>query len=249
MNIRNIVVISDLHCGCRVGLCPPGIQIQGGSVWPLGPTQELLWGLWEEFWDKWVPMVTRGDPYAVVLNGDAVDGRHHGSTTQVSQNISDQHKIAKTILEPVVKKCGGRFYMVRGTESHVGQTGENEETLAEELGAIPNERTGESTWGALWIRCGDKLVQFAHHIGTTSRGAYESSALTAELTEMFREAGMWNHEPPVAVVRSHRHRHIEVKIPTANTYGICFTTPAWQGKTPFAERIPGGRVNMPQIGG
>ena len=71
----------------------------------------------------------------------------------------------------------------------------------------------------------------------------------AELMEMYVEAAKWRDEVPDVVVRSHRHRHIKVEVPTANVYGIVFTTPGWQGKTPFVWKIPGGRVNRPQFGG
>ena len=49
-------------------------------------------------------------------------------------------------------------------------------------------------------------------------------------------------------VRGHRHRLIEVRVPTALGYGIAFTAPAWQLKTPYTYRIA-GRQSLPQIGG
>jgi hypothetical protein len=51
------------------------------------------------------------------------------------------------------------------------------------------------------------------------------------------------------VVRSHRHRNSEIRLPAKWGYAIAFVTPAWQLKTPFVFRIPGGRTSTPQIGG
>ena len=243
--IRNVVVISDLHCGCQVGLCPPTVRLDSGGTWHQGPTQRLIYDIWGRFWD-WVDVATRGEPFAVVVNGDAMDGAHHGSKTQITQNFADQQRIAYEILAPIRDKCGGRLRMVRGTEAHVGQCAENEERLAEQLGAIPDETGNHSTYD-LWLEVGHGLVHSTHHIGTTSRMAYETSGLMGEFAEMLADAGLNARRPPDVVVRSHRHRHIEVRKPSANVYGIVFTTAAWQARTPFVWKV--ARVGDPQIGG
>ena len=248
MSVNNVIVVSDLHCGCRLGLCPPRIHMDGGGTYEQGAVQRLTWQWWNEFWDEWVPRVTRGEDYAVVVNGDAVDGAHHNSKSQISQNFADQHNIAMTILRPIVEKCQGRFYMVRGTEAHVGQGAENEERLAQALGAVQN-RAGEHTFYEIWMKVGHGVAHFSHHIGSTGRAAYETSALMAELMEMYVEASKWREIPPDIVVRSHRHRHIKVEVPTENTYGTVFTTPGWQGKTGYVMKIPGGRTQRAQMGG
>jgi hypothetical protein len=256
-HIRNAVIVSDLHCGCRLALCPPEpIPIDQGGTYQASELQLKLWEWWLDFWDNWVPMATRGEPFAVIINGDTTDGRHHGSVTQVSQNLVDQRRIALAVLRPIIKRCAvvdgiPQFYMTRGTEAHVGASGENEETLAEELGAIPNSQ-GDRARYELWLRLGgDKgcLSHIMHHIGTTGRTHYETSALMGEFGESCAEAGRWRLPPPDVVVRSHRHRHSEIKVPTANGDGICTVTPGWQLKTPFVYKIPGGRVSTPQCGG
>jgi hypothetical protein len=247
--IRNIIVISDIHAGCQFALCPPNVKLDGGGGYTLSSSQEKLWELWaKHFWGKWVPKVTRGEPFAVVMNGDSIDGRHHGATTQISQNLTDQVKIAEQILAPIVKKCNGNFYMTRGTSVHVGEAAENEEQLAKNLGAIPDE-DGNHARNELWIKMGDCLSHILHHIGTSGSTAYEPTALARELGEMFAESGRWKLEAPNIVIRSHRHRLSEVTLPTADGYGICATTPAWQMKTPFVWKIAGGRISTPQFGG
>lgn len=248
-NIRSLIVLSDIHAGCQFALCPPGVKLDGGGGYTLSPSQEKLWTLWNEyFWVKWVPKVTRGEPFAVVINGDSMDGRHHKSTTQISQNIKDQILIAKQILEPIVKLCNGNFYMTRGTSVHVGEAAENEETLARELGAIPDEHDHHAR-DELWIQIGDCLSHIIHHIGTTGSMSYETTALMKEYAESCAEAGRWNLPTPDVVCRSHRHRYAKVEVPSEKGYGICVTTPAWQMKTPFVWRIPGGRLSTPQFGG
>jgi len=248
--INNVIVVSDTHCGCRLGLCPPvDIPLDDGGFYRASALQQKVWAWWVEFWGEWVPTVTRNEPFVVVMNGDAMDGVHHDTVTQISQNLSDQRRIAKMVLEPVVKQCSGNFYLIRGTEAHVGKSGQNEETLAEELGALPDKQGNYARWD-LWLNVGGKgLVNILHHIGSTGSLAYETTALMKEYTEACSDAGRWNREAPQIVVRSHRHRSAEIRVPIEEGYGICIVTPGWQLKTPLVWRVPGARLTTPQFGG
>lgn len=250
--VTNLIVVSDTHCGCRLGLCPPDpIPLDSGGTYRASGFQQQMWNLWLQFWEEWVPDVTRGEPFDVVHNGDAIDGCHHHSTTQISHNLEDQSRIAEQVLAPRVKQCrdsGGTYYHIRGTEAHVGQSGENEERLARALGAKANEQ-GQHARFDLWKRVGTCLVHLLHHIGTTSSAAHEASAVNAELTAEYVEAARWHREPPDFIVRSHRHRSIAVDLNSAKGYAAAIVTPAWQGKTPYVWKIPGARISEPQFGG
>jgi len=248
------VVVSDLHCGCTLGLCPPKVQLDDDNIYKPSSIQRKIWKYWQSFWQDWVPSVCvdrktgKPRPFGVIVNGDTIDGRHHGATTQISQNLMIHARIAKTILEPIVSLCGGRFYMIRGTEAHVGPSAENEEQLARELGAIPNEFGQYARW-ELWKKIGGGLVHILHHIGTTGSQAYEATAVHKELVEEFAEAGRWQEQPPDIIVRSHRHRCMHTHIPTDTGEAIAVVTPGWQAKTPFTWRMAGGRLSPPQFGG
>jgi len=252
---RNLIVLSDTHCGCRLGLLhPDGITVDGGGRYLPSEFQRKMWVWWREFWDVWVPEVTKGEPFDVVHNGDAIDGVHHNSTTQISHNLEDQQRIAEAVLAPVVAQCqasGGTYYHIRGTEAHVGKSGEYEERLAKTLGAKPNPDGQYARWD-LWKRVGTDdgpLVHLLHHIGTTGSAAHEASAVNAELTAEYVEAARWGRQPPDFIVRSHRHRSIAVDLDSARGYAAAVVTPAWQGKTPFVFKVPGARLSEPQIGG
>jgi hypothetical protein len=249
------VVVSDIHAGCRLALhTPHPVRMDEGATREPSRVQMALWRWWSEFWDKWVPEATRGEPYTVVFNGDGIDGVHHNSVTQISHNHEDQKRIAYELLAPVVERCEGRYYHIRGTEAHVGESAHNEEALAKELGAIPNGQ-GKHARCELWKLVGSGrpenrvLVHLLHHIGTTGSMAYESSAVHKEMTEAYAEAGRWGRRPPDVIVRSHRHRSFKTELPTDNTRGVSVVTPAWQCKTPFTWKIPGARQSQPQFGG
>lgn len=253
---RNVIAVSDTHCGCRLGLYNPHhkVKLDDGGYYLPSAFQEQLWALWTEFWDEWVPTVTRGEPYDVVHNGDVIEGVHHGATTQISHNINDQKSIAVAALMPQVKRClkkGGKYYHIRGTAAHVGQSSIFEDEVAEALGAVPN-KDGQYARYDLWKRVGDDkgpLVHFLHHVGTTSSAAHEASAVNAELTAEYVEAARWGRTPPDFIVRSHRHRCIAVELNSARGYAAAIVTPAWQGKTPFTWKVPGARISEPQFGG
>lgn len=249
MDVENIVVVSDLHCGCRIALCPPeGVTLDDGGRYLPSPFQQTLWGHWTQFWDEFVPSVVHNEPFAVVVNGDAVEGIHHRATTQISHNPADQENIAHEVLLPILERCKGRLYIVRGTEAHVGSSACDEERLARRLGSVADKNGVYARWEA-WLRVGPSLVHFAHHISTTGTRAAESTAVMKELTEAYGEAAQWGEEPPDFIVRSHRHRHISVGVPSRKGRAEALVTPAWQGKTPFTYKIPGARQAMPQFGG
>ena len=247
--VRNVIVISDTHAGCQLALCPPSVKLDSGGTYQQSVVQTKLWAMWQYFWRDWVPKATKGERYIIVHNGDAIDGRHHDSVTQITQNITDQVGIAFSILEPVVKakNCAG-YYHIRGTEAHVGKSGQAEEGLAKALKAIPDEIGNQARW-ELWMKLNGCLIHFSHHIGTTQSANYESTAPYKEYIESLTDSARWGRQVPDVIVRSHRHRAIETRVPTKNGYGISLVTPSWQVKTPFAYRISLGRVSMPQIGG
>lgn len=257
--VNNLIVVSDLHMICRLGLFPCDgfkLTLDDGGTYRGSRLQRVLWDYWKDFWENLVPQVTRGEPFSVVINGDAVDGlAHHHNTTHISANREDQERLALHVLEPIAERAE-RFYMVRGTEVHVGASGCDEESLARQLGAVP-DRDGKHARWKLRLRVGHGLVDLAHHIGTTGSMAYETSAIQKELEQIYVEAARWGDEPPDVVVRSHRHTNAETRIRITKSrhgrrvqgFATSCTTPGWQLKTPFAWRVPGGRRSRPQFGG
>lgn len=116
--INNIVVISDTHFGCALGLCPNKVQLDEGGFYKASPLQRKVYKFWQYFWDSWIPKVTKNEDYILVHNGDIIDGVHHNAVTQISQNITDQKNIAVQVMKEIVslKKCKA-YYQIRGTEA------------------------------------------------------------------------------------------------------------------------------------
>lgn len=249
MRVANIVVISDTHIGCKTALCPPdGIVLDEGGPPPISPWQRVLWSWWEEFWGEFVPLATRGEPYVVVHNGDAVEGSHHKATTPVTHNLHDQDLLCEKVLKPVVALCDGRYFHVRGTETHVDRSGAHEEAVAKMLGAVTNEEGRHSRQG-LTLELGDRRINFMHHIGTTSSPFAQSGALQRLLVRSYVETGRRGAPPYSMLVRSHRHQHSIIHEEAAHGKVTVVTTPAWQGKTPYVFSRDGLQLSEPEIGG
>jgi hypothetical protein len=245
---RSIVVVSDLHAGCRMGLHPDReVQLQGGMLSQPSILQRKMWTHWRTFHDEFVPSVTKGEPHILISNGDEVDGRHHGSTTQISQNLADQQTIAEACLRPEVEKAH-TYYQIAGTEAHVGPSAEDAERLARALGARPDP-DGQHARPFLWLELVGRLIHFAHHVGGTSSRGYEMTAPHAEYCAFCEDAGRWHRPAPDLIVRAHRHRYCKPTSHGANGECGCVVGPGWQLKTPFVHRLMGGRASEPQIGG
>lgn len=233
-------MISDTHAGSSVALSPRH-RLDDGGYYDPSPIQKKIFKLWLNFWD-WTYDRLGKEPFIIVHNGDLIDGQHHHTTALTTGNLTIQQRVAMEIMEPHIARSEG-YYQIRGTEAHAGKSASEEEMAAQVLGAIPDKETGQSARWEMWIEFGSELIHFAHHIGTTTSAAYESSALNREIVAAFVEAGQFNQRPPSIIVRSHRHRFIAIE----PVMGRGIITPGWQAKTPFVFRID--RMRAPMFGG
>jgi len=245
---KAIIAVSDLHIGSHSGLSDEkGIALDNGSMQLPSKLQLYTWRCWRHFWDDFVRKELKGikdKDTTVVFNGDVVDGNHH-QVVDIVPNVMTQERAAIQILRPIANKY--RTFIVRGTEAH-GSIGEQStERIAEAINCEVDELGNNSVW-QLWLDVEGVVFQFAHHIGTTSSAAYETSAPMRELVAALVECSQWGQVLPDVFVRSHRHRYIPVSIPREGDRDIqLIVTPAWQLRTPHVEKID--RMRLPHIGG
>jgi hypothetical protein len=238
-----IAAISDLHVGSSVGLCPKeGIKLDDGGVYQPSRYQKELLKVWYSF-HQYVASL-ECNRRVLVVNGDIVDGAHHGAVALVTNNIAVQERAAIQLLSEILPHYQS-VYVTRGTEAHVEAGAQCDERIAHAIGA-ERSNGNYSAW-QWWLDVDGVLFNIAHHISSTSSAAYESSAVMREMTAAFFEAGQWGQKIPDVLVRSHRHRYIEVAIPSSGGVVRAVVTPGWQLRTPFVERID--RMRLPNIGG
>lgn len=243
-DVRHLVVVSDLHCGSGVAVCPGEVQLDERSKHIPSPVQNKLHSWWLEFWNEWVPYATGGEPYSVVVNGDLIEGRHHLAIDPFTLNLAIQSRVARELLKPVRAKAVNML-LVRGTEVHDGKACEQLETLGELLG-VDQIDGNYSTYKLVLDFCGH-TIHFDHHIGVTQSAAYETSALNRALVKEFVEAGRWGGKVADWQVRSHRHQSCGIWMPSARGRCGVVVTPSWQALTAFGHKVATG--SRPQIGG
>jgi hypothetical protein len=244
-----IAVVSDLHVGSSIGLCSSKLDLADGGTYQPSKFQAELYRGWQKFFQHVAglpankkALVVNGD----LVDGDLVDGDHHGTVSIVTNNIEVQEDAAIQLLRPAAKGFD-QVYVVRGTEAHTQPGAQSDERIAKGIGAALDESTGQYSRWQLWLDVDGVVFNVAHHIGTTSSAAYESSAVMREMVAALVEAGQWEQRLPDVLIRSHRHRYIKVAIPSARGEIQTAVTPGWQLRTPFVEKMD--RMRMPHIGG
>jgi hypothetical protein len=228
-----LICLSDLHCGSVYGLCPPGLQLYHGSKYTLNAGQEWLWQCWQQM-VKDVLRIAGKHPFAVLFNGDLVEGIHHKSTEVISGEWCD-HVAAAVGTCREIAKYAEKIYVVEGTECHTQTV---EAGIGEDLGAEPNPETGLHAWPRLTLDAHGLRLVAQHHIGATSRPYLEAGGLSIALACEQLEA-LRNGEPiPQILISSHRHR--------AGVYrgqqALSIVTHAWQKLTRHGRKVvPHGR--------
>jgi len=238
-SIKLNVVFSDLHCGSTVGLMPPGFSTIEGNDIEQNPIQRWLWDSWRRGQD-FIASVVGSDPFALTVNGDAVEGVHHGTKQVISPDPQDHLRCAQSVLEPLASRAS-RVFMVKGTECHVGN---QEVSLGEIFGA---ERDPDSH-ARKPIRAFDRLTvemhgtrcAFSHHIGTSIRDYLEATQFSIAINQELTAARTNGEEEPRVICRAHRHRFGYY----GNGHALALVTPPWQALTRFGHKVvPGARCH------
>jgi hypothetical protein len=250
--IRNLIVITDTHCGDTFSICPLNTKLWADHGKRYKPTdlQQWLWKCWKYATSEWLSEVTRDEPFSVLHNGDMVEGSgHHGSIHMATMNTAFQQKWCVDLLRPLIeksKKTGGKFFSIRGTEAHEGIDGIHAENVARELKAVELEGMhSHLQWN---INLAGKRIRAQHHISGTGIFTGQDRALRVELSEALIDSALWNVDAPDCLVAGHVHRQSEIRINSKRGYIISLTCPSWQLKTPYGARILAGRQTRPQVG-
>ena len=240
-------MVSDLHCGSTLGLCPPqGIQLDDGGWYTPSYYQKALWGEWEGYWSAVKGALRDGDRLYVAILGDWTDGDHHSTAQIVSRNMAaTQHEIALATIQPALDLNPKRFIVIRGTEVHVGGSGSHEEALARALPAnvIGHPRTGALSHWHFQAESEGILMDFAHHGAVGKLPHTRSNPAKTLAVKIMVAAAKHGTRIPDVVYRAHSHQG-------SDTYQEfpcrVIQTRAWQLSTAYVERIAAG--SLPEIG-
>ena len=211
------VIIADLHCGHRFGLTPPQkLEQEGGDH-----KQEKI-RIWQVNTWNWYAAKAKeiGHIDRLIINGDACegDGVRSGATELYTSDRDEQVQIAEF--------CARQFdfdkaTVIEGTASHTGTAEAYEAILARELGTHLQQHA--------WLEYAGCVIDFKHHIGTSSTPGAVPPALPREAVWNM----MWGeHElqPRATVfIRSHGHGYFVV----IEDDFTAIITPSLQGFTKY----------------
>lgn len=228
-----VIVIGDTHCGSTLGLVHGDGCYRDDGEWH-EPTAGQAW-LWKCFTDfvKRAQKAARGRTVYGVLNGDLIDGNHHGSTQLISANVKDQRAIAIDALEPVTSLCD-RLFVIRGTGAHAGQASQDDDAIGKELKAV-KPREGAHSWWELRAEFGGVLFDISHHTQGGGRLWTSGGPAIRLASEALMLSACHGERVPALVIRSHVHRYHDSgdNIPGCRA----ITLPALQLRTEYGYRI------------
>jgi len=239
MTARHFIVVSDLHCGSIVALCPPDlVSVEEGTPIPQNDWQKWLWEHWEDFWRWTATQTSTGDDVTLMVNGDLIEGNHHRSV-QAWPETADHVNAAIAVLQPIARQVT-RTYVVVGTEAHTKNV---EHGIARAIGAETHP-DGRHAADVLEVDADDQLLVWAHHCSTTSR-AWLTSGEPGRLISNARLAAInAGHKPPNFVGAAHRHR---MDYWTDGGRQHCVIGPSWQLLTRYGYKVV--THEKPHVGG
>jgi len=206
--MKRVVVISDMHCGHRLGLTPPTAHRDVN-----GRIRKLQDALWDWYSDQAAGL---GKVDLLVVNGDAIDGnaKRNGG---VELFTTDRHLQADAAVACVEEFNATRVVVISGTPYHSGDCEEFERHLATRLGA---EFAGRRE-----VRVEGVVFNFRHHIGSSALHHGRATAvLRSQLNDILDKSVGRGGQIADVIVRSHAHYYVHVE----NGVGHAFVTPALQ---------------------
>lgn len=242
---RLVTVVSDIHSGSTLAVCPPRVKLDDGGEYKASKVQRWLWRKWKDFWKR-----TRrrseesGLPVTVIINGDLTEGDHHDTAQIITRNEATQFRLALDTLEPMLE-VAKEIFVIRGTESHTGKSSSMEEMIAADIGAVESP-DGTFSWWHLYAEFGGIAFDVQHHPESYSIRPWTAGAgvnrVAAILTYEYTRSG---DRPPDVGIRSHRHTFRD----SGTTHPVrVFAMPSWQFQTAFVNRIGAGG-KLPTFGG
>ena len=232
--IRQLVVISDIHAGSTKAILPPNFTTLEGQ--PIGQSelQKWFWRSWE-LANAWINELTGIEGYALVLNGDLTEGNHHGTKEIWSPEVGDHSKAAYEILGATATRANKTF-VVRGTECH---TASHEISVAHKIGAEVNPEFDQPFWDRLTLNIAGVPISVRHHFPATSRVHLEASQHSIQLNNAILEAHRAGEVPPRIIIGAHLHRPGH----WSDGVNMSIVTGAWQALTRHGFKVvPDGRV-------
>ncbi len=222
----------DTHCGSTEGLMrPKQYQFRDNNIGP-NKRQRAIWRRFEAYTDE-IARLRNGKRLIVVLNGDLIDGDHHGTHQLVTRKPAEQERVFLDCWDYFAQAVGfsdnDRVYVMRGTDLN-GSHGhmDSADNIARDIGAVPmvqpkdyaieefDERgivrrnrniDGWYPWDDLTLDILGHRVKFTHHApaGLGRRQHTKGNGVRSWLRSYQTELALRKQKVPRYVVWSHVH--------------------------------------------
>jgi len=154
----------------------------------------------------------------VVLNGDMVEGVHHGNLQVMTSYMREQEAIAQHAIDHILGLMkfteGDALYFVAGTNSHVA---ESEERLARDFDAIPYRKDssvdradGRYCHPSLKLNVNRKRVWWAHKLVGVGKGPNRENSMRNYMRRLRLDMYAEKTIPPDYLIGSHFHQRLGV---------------------------------------
>lgn len=229
--MKNIIIISDLHCGHRSGLTPPDWQlpcnVENKEISKFGKIQKLTW----DWFSEEIRKIGKTD--LLIINGDSIEGKGSKSkgTELLGSDMLKQCDMAEKVIGSIKAK---KIFMTYGTPYHTGDGEDFEDVIARRVKAEISDHH--------FIDVNGVIFDIKHKVGS-------SSVPHGRHTPIAREA-LWNdlwslseNSQPNSdiIIRSHVHYFSYC----GSDRKLAITTPALQSfGSKFGARQCSGVVNI-----
>ena len=231
--IDALVFLSDIHAGSKYSPCPVNFEGVNGIIQP--NALQLWYNLCLTNALSWTCNVLAGRRWGLVLNGDLIEGIHHGTAEVVSADVADHKGIAEELLVPWAKSAA-RTWVVEGTECH---TRGHESSVAKALKAEPYRNpscgTRQGAWPELAIEVNGCYIIVRHHITTSIRPWTEATGLCTQINSERIEHVRSDHRVPRWAVYSHRHKEGMF----SDGHAAVYVLPPWQALPRHGRKVVG----------
>lgn len=244
------VNLSDIHAGGSTALCPPKVLLDDGGAYTASKVQSWLWEKFGDFCERTAKRQRElnADLY-LGLNGDAVDGFHHGTTELLSANPNAQAAVVNACMQKLLALKPKHIVITRGTEAHVGKSASAEERIADGLRRdgwpiITDPDTGTSSWWHFRANLQDVLLDVTHHGRTGQREHTRGSAAVLHAHDILLSHAKRGERHPDLCLRGHHHKFND----SGDACPVrVITSGAWQTKTSYVHKVAADSVS--DIGG
>lgn len=235
-----LAVVSDIHAGSTLAVCPPKITLDDGGTYNASKAQQWLWECWTDYWAKVeARRKALNAKLIVVFNGDAVEGAHHRSTQILTENPNAQAHVWNEVIRVPLALKPAHIVVMRGTAAHVGESASAEERIADGLRRDKRPIVSDPATGAasLWHWYADIhgcRIDVTHHGRIGQREHTRSSQLGLYAHDVHLSYTKRNELPPHLAFRGHNHKF-------ADSFDACeprvIATGAWQLGTGYVHKV------------